>query len=120
MPHIHAILEEKARIIHALTECKSRVRQAVSDQFPKYQMRDIALIPRLVTYKEMAMADNLLPLEFVIDLGKLDNLLGDSDSDIFRDRLLKLCPELKDINFGIWLREMSSNGFSEHKPDHND
>jgi hypothetical protein len=119
MPHIHAILEEKEKIVRALIECKSRIREALSEQFSKYQMRDIALIPRLVTFKEMAMADNLLPLELVIDLGKLDKLLDDSDSDAFRDRLLEFCPELRDINFGIWLREMSSNGFSEHNPSGN-
>lgn len=118
MPHIRAIFPEgESEVVRILTNHGLQIREALSAQFPKYPVEQIAIIPEPISERVMKLASNLLPLEFAIDVGKQQwESLDDGDSDALRDRLIEMCPGLGAINFGIWLREMTSNGYSEHKP----
>lgn len=117
MPHIRTIFPEREKeVIEILTNNGPIIRRALSTEFPRYPVEEIAIIPEPISDKVMAMADNLLPLEFVIDLGKQGWPLSNDCSERLRKTLIRLCPKLDKINFGIWIRDMSSNGFTEHKP----
>lgn len=116
MSHIRAIFpENESDVIEVLTNHGLELRKALNVEFPKYSVESIAIIPEPLSEKQMKLADNLLSLEFVIDVGKQEKPLNDSNSDTLRLLFLKYCPKLQSINFGIWVREMPSNGFSEHK-----
>ena len=116
MPHIRAIYPENSTIEGIVTDYAKEIRGALHQQFPKYQMDAIALIPEPISSKKMRKTYNLLMLEFVIDVGKQNEPLNEEHSDALCALFIKACPMLRHINFGIWIREMPSNGFSEHKP----
>lgn len=99
------------------SENKLAIRQALSSMFMHYSLEQIVIIPEPLSDDAMDFADNLLPLTLVIDVGKHNGLIENYHSDILRSRLIDHCPELGKINFGVWIREFPSNGFTEHKPE---
>lgn len=117
MPHISAIYVEGFPTENILANNKTKIREALRAQFPWYPMEAITLIPNPITTRSAAVADNLLPLVFVIDVGKQNEQLDESHSNAFCERLIESIPGLNDINFGVWIREMTSNGYSEHTPE---
>lgn len=116
MLHIRVIFLESNEIANILTKYGLQIRQALHVNFPQYSVEEIAIIAEPLLEWKVKLSDNLLPLEFVIDIGKQSVPLDESHSEHLRDCLLSLCPKLDNINFGIWLKEMPSDGFSEHKP----
>lgn len=94
-----------------------RIRAALHSVFPQYPVDAIAIIPEPIEEHVMKLADNLLPLELAIDIGRQTNPISEEHSEALRKKLISYIPELKGINFGIWIREFPSNGFTEHKPE---
>src|SRR3989339_1135450 len=119
MPYIRVIFPVREKEVASIlrnAENKLAIRQALSQLFPKYPVEQIAIIPEPLSDEAMEFADNLLPLELKIDIGRHSAQLNENHSDRLCDWLTALCPALEKIHFGIWLREFSSNGFTEHKP----
>ena len=118
MPHITAVFAETEKaVVNILRNDNNKlaIRNALGAEFPQYPIKNIAIIPKIIAEHHLQFCDNLLPLEFVIDVGKQDRTLNDKDSARLSGRMLAYCPDLKDVHFGAWLREMSSNGFTECK-----
>lgn len=118
MPYIRAIFPESEKnVVRILRsrEKKLAIRQALSKIFPKYDVEQIAIIAEPLSKERMKLSDNLLPLELTVDIGRHSETINDGHSDILTRQLIGYCPELNDIHFGVWLREFSSNGFTEHK-----
>lgn len=115
MPHIHAIFIEDEAIKQLLRRHKRVIRNCVAC-YTGYSFHEIALIPNMVPGDIADLADNLLPLEFSIDAGvKCAGFEEGINRDVMA-MLLSEIPELGTMNFGIWLRTMTSNAFIEHKP----
>ena len=113
MPHIHALFVENEEVKMLLGEQKTAVREIVA-KHTGYPLEAVAFIPNMVPRELEDLTENLLPLEFVIDVGlkcaeNEERIVAGIKTD-----LLKLDFNL--INFGIWLRVMETNAFSEHKP----
>lgn len=117
MPHINVIIPgSNTSAIAALTQNKTKIRFVLHKLFG-YTMQEIALIPRILTMQEEYLADNIMPTEMVIDIGaKPDLHVGDPYASQYRDLLLEKCPAYTSLHFGVWIREMPRNGFSEHVP----
>ncbi len=118
MPHITAVFAETNEDVASVMRSSSNklaIRNALGAEFLQYPIKDIAIIPKIIPKHHLQFCDNLLPLEFVIDVGKQSRTLNDKDSAKLCRRMLEYCPDLKDVHFGVWLREMSSNGFTECK-----
>lgn len=117
MPHIRAIFPKRnKKVAKILLTHGDKICKAVRKVFSKYQLEDIVIIPEPLSKSRVRMSRNLPTLLFEIDLGKQDSLLGDEHSDNLRICLISKCPKLDDINFGVWVREMQSNGFTKHRP----
>lgn len=114
MPHVRALFVEDERIMNLLREKKLAIREAVGRQ-TGYSLGEIALIPEMVPAGLQDMADNLLPLEFIIDVGTKCAGQTKSINPKIKRRLLQI-EGLSEINFGVWLRTMSDNDFIEHVP----
>ncbi len=115
MPHIRALFVEDESIMALLREKKAVIRQAVA-VLTDYSLEEIAFIPEMIPATLADLADNLLPLEFIIDGGTkcLDN-------EKFIGYQLKLTlteggGQFSKIHFGIWVRSMAHNHFEEYKP----
>ncbi|MBI1960785.1 MAG: hypothetical protein HYS43_00700 [Candidatus Liptonbacteria bacterium] len=116
MPHIRAILAQDDHEVRALLEThKATIRRAVAGTFG-YAPSDVAFIPNLLTPDELRLSDNLSRLTLVVDLGKWSTL-DDSFADSFLQALLEVCSGMKNINVGVWIRGMESNGFAEREPE---
>lgn len=117
MPHIRVIFPKRNKKVRKilLTHGKE-IRKAVRKVFPMYSLEAIVIIPEPLSKFRVKLSSNLLPLGFVIDVGKQNSPLNDSQSDNLRVSLIAKCPKLDDINFSVWVREMPSNGFTHHKP----
>jgi len=118
MPHIHMYIperEKKVRRIMASHGYTLDVIWALAELYPQYESQDIALISHLISEEEMALSIHVLPLEFVIDVGTQEHLIQDEDAKKLRDKIIKRIPDLRNIRFGVWIREMRNNGFYENK-----
>lgn len=119
MPYIRAIFPESEKnVVRILRnrEKKLAIRRTLSKIFPKYHVEQIVIIAEPLSRERMELSDNLLPLELTIDIGTHSETINDGHSDILTAQLIRYCPELNGIHFGVWLKEFSSNGFTEHKP----
>ena len=116
MPHIRALFveNEDEEIMTLLREKKTAVRKAVAFR-TGYTLEEIAFIPEMVPAKLADLAENLLPLEFIIDAGtKCSNpATGFINANLKAD-LIEL--GFAEVHFGIWLRANTDNDFQEHKP----
>ena len=118
MPHITAVFAETEKAVANILRNdnnKLAICNALGAEFPQYPIKNIAIIPKIIPQHHLQFCDNLLPLAFVIDVGKQDRVLTNKDSARLCRRMLAYCPELENIHFDVWLREMPSNGFTEHK-----
>ena len=114
MPHIRALFVENEGVMMLLAEQKTVIRELVA-KYTSYQLEEIAFIPDMVPRDLGEMAENLLPLEFTIDVGV--KCAGREEEIVASIRTELVSGEFARINFGIWLRTMGSNAFSEYKPD---
>lgn len=117
MPHIHVLLPytTHGEVFECLLEYRTVIRELFAEAFG-YDVDEIALIPRILSHTETELAENILPLEFVSDMGARPlRTLTDHDAETFRDTLLTRCHRLRNIHWGIWLKATPSNGFAEHK-----
>jgi hypothetical protein len=106
-------MERDVRKIMATNGHAFDVIWILGDLYPKYDTNDIVLIPHLISDEEMLMSAHVLPLEFVIDIGTQKKPVQDADAEKMRDALISNIPALKEVRFGIWIREMSSNGYKK-------
>jgi hypothetical protein len=120
MPYIYATLIHSAEAERVLLQrYKEDIRFVLSTMMGQ-NMRKIALVPRILSREETSLADNILPLEFVIDLGMWpEGGVTDETSRDFLNMLLGRCPDLEPIKFGIWIKQHKSNGYTEHNPQKN-
>ncbi len=116
MPHIYPIYRQGGIWIRTiLKNNKTKIRELVAQRFG-YEMNDIALIPRPIVDDDIELSDNILPLEFVIDIGS--RMVGKTDEVMMNDLKTDFCGigSLNEINFGIWVRSFEHSNFIEHKP----
>ena len=115
MPHIRPLFPENTGIRTFLVYSKLIVCDIVSDA-TGYSTKEIATIPDIVRPEDMEMADNLLPLEWVIRVGsKCVGLVEEQAKEIKKNILAKL-PNAREIHFGIWLISPSDAFYVEHDP----
>lgn len=116
MPHICPVYRASDDWTRAVLKInKTKFRELVAQRFG-YEMSDVAVIPRSMSDDEIDLADNILPLEFVIDMGS--RMVGKIDDVMMNDLKIDFCglTGLSEINFGIWIRSFEHNSFVEHKP----
>ncbi len=120
MPHIHTIVSmddkgEGEKILEILERFSGDIRCALAETFG-YNPGEVALIVDIIEGRRLYYSANLMPLEFVIDIGAQPERLNDDVAKEFADLLTKTLSDLEEINFGLWIREMGSNGFYESPP----
>lgn len=114
MPHIRALFVEDEGMKTLLREKKTAIREAIAFR-TGYKVEEVAFIPDMVPTELADLADNLLPLEFIIDAGtKCTNPAAGFIAVHLKADLIEL--GLAEVNFGIWLRAMTDNGYEENKP----
>lgn len=112
MPHIRALFVENEGTKMLLTEQKTRVREVVA-KHTGYSLEEVAFIPDMIPGDLEELAENLLPLEFTIDVGvKCEGCENEVAMAIRTDLILG---GFERMPFGIWLRTMSNNAFFEYK-----
>jgi len=96
---------------------KGYIREIVSN-VTGYDKALIALIPEPISKEDMDLADNVLPLELVIEVGKklTDEVAADKDAAKIKNMIFTLCDRADRIHFSVWLRGYPVNGYTEHKP----
>ena len=115
MPHINVIFVEDESTKQLLQTHKFDIRYAVA-LCTGYPIHEVALIPHMIPSSIAELADNLLPLEFAIDVGIRCAGQTEQINAKLSLALLKDVPKLASMNFGIWLRTMVDNDFIECKP----
>ena len=115
MPHIYTVFPANSDEIRAiLKEQKTNIRKSLA-LCGGYEMSDIAVIPRPISDDDIELADNILPLEFVIDTGSRTVNEALALKKALKRAFIEHCG-LKHINFGIWVRPFAHSAFVEHKP----
>ena len=91
------------------------IRQIVATTL-RYSNDEVAFYPHCISTEDAKLADNLLPLEFVVDSGT--NVLNVDEAHAARveQAILDQCEGAAGIHFGVWIIADSKNGFVEHKP----
>ncbi len=119
MPHIRAIYPEtiSPQVRLFLEKNKGMICEFVSNTIG-YEKRLIALIPERIPKADMDMAENVLPLELVVEAGiKIpDHDTAERCSERIKQMILEHCDGAEHINFGVWVRAYHVNGYTEHKP----
>lgn len=118
MPHIRVIFVDHSDMRSFLMNFKKGLRHSLA-KVTGYELGAISLIPEPIRFVDMELADNVLPLEFVIDVG---TRVGTTEaiekcSAAFKERIVRDFPFLAEINFGVWMRSFLINEFVEHKPE---
>lgn len=113
MPHIRTVFVDTPANRAYIRANKTTIRQIVADRLG-YPAEDVAFIPEPIRPEDMDLADNVLPIEFVIDAG--ERWFGDEDAaDEIRYHILEAPHTNPFIPFGVWVRGHRSK-FAEHKP----
>ena len=117
MPHVRGLFVENEEMIAFLRANKTKIRTVVS-RHTGYAPELIAFIPDMVprALALLDLADNMLPLEFVIDVGVRCAGRTKLINGRIKSQLLSGIEGVGRINFGIWLRTLTDNDFIEHKP----
>ena len=68
MPHVRTVFVEDPGIREFLRTNKTTIREAFADILG-YPPEDVAFYPQKISSGDAELADNLLPLEFVVDSG---------------------------------------------------
>jgi hypothetical protein len=116
MPHIRALFveDQDGDMKALLREKKTAIRKAVAFR-TGYKLEEVAFIPDMVPAELVDLAENLLPLEFIIDAGtQCANPAAGFIAANLKADFIEL--GLGNANFGIWLRAMTDNSYQEHKP----
>lgn len=114
MPHIIPVFPEDPVIRAFIVEHKTMLREIVANALG-YEVNVVALIPNMIHKEDLDMADNLLPLEFIIDTGSSSVTSLRSYVGVIRNNIVRQIKDFRQINFGVWPRALPSE-FSEHKP----
>ena len=132
MPHVRAIFVDSHEIREFLRQNKTKVRTIVA-QVLGYPIDDVAVIPEPIKLEDAELADNILPLEFVIDSGGLKpsgqsrEYAPDGHARAIKEQIIHECQgdwlrfdkdrsKANNINFGVWLRFFEDSSFVEYKP----
>jgi len=121
VPHIKAIFPYTAgnlqheKVVGLIKLYKRTLREIIAERYG-YRPEEIVLIAEPKSDVALECSDNLPPLTLEIDTGKRPGDFTDCDARMIRQLLLERAGMFKGFHFAIWIREMSSNGWSEHKP----
>ena len=126
MPHIRAIFPQTDRIFENdnssqiqmfLRNNKEAIRLALAAE-TDCKPEQIALIAETIPHWLVSCSDNLLSLEFVIDVGSKCVGKPVEVATGFRKRILQLMrgDSLTGIKFGVWVRVMAENHYTEYDP----
>ena len=114
MVHIHAIFPSNDHVIKLLLRYKKRICDIVS-QRTGYPRRLVTLIPDMVPAPMIELSENMITIEFVINVGAMcvgkEVTVG---SQIEQD--LARLDGLRALKFGIWLRVFGENERLTHVP----
>jgi hypothetical protein len=99
-----------------LKKSKAQICATVS-RHTGYSVGDIALIPEVISPGDAELAENLLPLELVIDTGIKCAGMTTRCGELIKHTMLTEINGAKDLHFGIWLRSSDDNHYTEHKPE---
>lgn len=114
MPHVRMLFVDEPPMREFLRANKGTIAGIVADVLG-YPRDEVAVIPNPIKQDDMELADNVLPLEIVIDSGTRWVNRADEVPHQIRQRILDECDGAKQINFGVWPRSFQG-GFAEHKP----
>ena len=118
MPHIRVIYPNNREDVKKILRDNRGVIRGTLAEFLDCSAEQIALIPEPLSPEALEFAENILPLELVIETGDYpEDGLDDILSNDFVKRLLLNCESLKTINFGVWIKQPKSNGFTEYMPE---
>jgi hypothetical protein len=124
MPHIRELFVQGTgyrtagrlnSTIHTFLVVQKKAIRAAFSEASGYSLVEIALIPDMVPEEVKRLADNLLPLEFVIDAGTTCIGRCEEVAEAFKASVLKL-NHADRFHFGVWLRAGGENHYTEHKP----
>ena len=115
MPHIRAVFVDSQEMREFLRAQKTKIREIVADKMG-YPCADVALYPHRISEEEVEFADNVLPLEFVVDSGSRSLGKEDEQAENIRGAILAQCDGAPRVHFGIWIVSHARNGFVENKP----
>lgn len=115
MPHIRVLFVEDEAWKALLRQNKTLIREVVA-YHTGYALEDVTLIPEMIRADIADLADNLLPIEFVIDAGV--KCAGRTEEIIpkIELNLTAAVDTLHGTRFGIWLRTMVDNSYILHSP----
>ena len=115
MPHIRAIFIDTPEVREFLKAQKTVIRKTIAHVLG-YPYEDVALYPHRISQEDSELADNLLPLEFVVDSGTGSLEMEENCAKQIKMDLLDWCDGADRIHFGLWLVSHGKNAFVEHKP----
>jgi len=115
MPHIRALFVDTPEVRGFLKAQKTEIRKIVADTIG-YPPDEVAIFPESISVGDFELADNLLPLEFVINSGTRSLDKEDELAEQMKMAILAQCSGAANINFGLWLISHEKNAFVESKP----
>lgn len=115
MPHIRAIFPEHPHT-HVFVGGNRRLICEIVAKHTGYNVDEVALFPEIISEKNSGASHNLLPLEFVIDVGKKIKTEKDAGAiaQRIKEDIVGTC-DSPPSHFGIWLRAYSVNEFVDHR-----
>jgi len=116
MPHIRAVFVDTTPGVRDFLKIyKTKIREIFAEKMG-YPSEDVAFYPHRISKEDAELADNLLPLEFVMDTGTHLLDVEGLHAAMVEQAILNQCDGAQDINFGIWIIAHAKNAFTEHRP----
>ncbi len=120
MPHVRVLFVDKEGTRNLIRDNKGAIRVIVAEA-TGYSLGEIALFPEMIPRGLEYLTDNMLPLEFIIDVGTRCKVTDEAISAYIKRAFTVEISQLAAINFGVWVRRMVDSTYAEHKPiDKND
>lgn len=112
MPHINEIFDGTRKDIrNRLKQHKKAFRSIVAKR-AGYDMESVAIIPYPITEEDLELADNILPLEFVIDMGSRAMTEVQAVAQDIANKINKL-EGMAHLEFGVWVKAHSHCHYTE-------
>lgn len=115
MPHVHALFSNSPVVRDFLLKHKTLIRTSIAEILG-YSEEEVSFIPSRILPEDVELADNLLPLELVVNSGTRTLNRESECANKIRDSIIEKCLGARGINFKVWVVSHSKNGFVEHKP----
>jgi hypothetical protein len=120
VPHIHALFihgeNHRVDVLPALKKHKSDIRIIIAEGIG-YSLSSVVLIPHEIGDDLMLVADNILPLTFIVDSGSRTPSNLTELAENIKQRILEECDDsFSRIDFSVWIRPQIPNGYAAHLP----